>query len=77
VASPILVDGRVYCVEKGSQLTVFDLKTGKSTGKLDLGRDKELDGFAVVRQRRDYVDTGRRHDSFGRAGRVTPNRGPK
>lgn len=40
VASPILVDGRVYCVEKGSQLTVFDLKTGKSTGKLDLGRDK-------------------------------------
>src|SRR5262249_29378171 len=40
VASPILVEGKVYCVDKGSQLTVFDLKSGKEKARLDLGRDK-------------------------------------
>ena len=38
VCSPILVEGRVYCVDKGAQLSVFDLKTGKKTATLDLKR---------------------------------------
>jgi outer membrane protein assembly factor BamB len=40
VASPIIVEGKVYCTDKGSQLTVFDLKSGKEKARLDLGRDK-------------------------------------
>jgi outer membrane protein assembly factor BamB len=38
VASPILVEGRAYCVDKGSQLTVFDIKSGKKTAQMDLKR---------------------------------------
>jgi outer membrane protein assembly factor BamB len=38
VCSPIVVDGRAYCVDKGAQLTVFDIKNGKKTATLDLKR---------------------------------------
>jgi outer membrane protein assembly factor BamB len=37
VASPILVDGRVYCLDKGSHLTVFDMKSGKTLSKANVG----------------------------------------
>lgn len=40
VASPILVDGRVYCVDRDSGLTAFDLKTGKVTATMLLAGRK-------------------------------------
>lgn len=38
VASPMLHDGRVYCVHMGTDLTVFDLKTGQAGATLTLKR---------------------------------------
>lgn len=38
VASPIVHEGRVYCVDKNSLLTVYDMKTGKELTTLPLKR---------------------------------------
>ncbi|MBY0229520.1 MAG: PQQ-binding-like beta-propeller repeat protein [Gemmataceae bacterium] len=46
VASPLLLDGLAYCVDKGSVLTVFDTKTGKETASVPLAGRKGSDAMA-------------------------------
>lgn len=38
VASPVLVDGRVYCLDKAANLTVFSMKTGEEITTVPLAR---------------------------------------
>src|SRR5262249_22069347 len=39
VASPIVHEGRVYCVDSGARLTVYDMKTGEELALMPLKRD--------------------------------------
>lgn len=52
-SAPLFIDGRVYFIEDGAQMLVFDAKKGKEVGKFKLGRI--MFGSAVYGDGKIYV----------------------